>query len=61
MEEPMRLRVPDKILYTSDNLKVSGRTTAVVQKQEQASKDASDTEAEAEDASDGDAAQKDPA
>ncbi len=61
VEEPMRLRVPDKILYTSDNLKVSGRTTAVVQKQEQASKDASDTEAEAEDASDGDAAQKDPA
>ncbi|MBQ9063138.1 MAG: hypothetical protein IJ121_10005 [Eubacterium sp.] len=56
VEEPMRLRVPDKILYTSENLKASGRTTAVVQetgadaadakKSEQETASASSSEAE---------------
>ena len=29
VEEPMRVRVPDKILYTSENMETTGRTTAV--------------------------------
>ena len=56
VEEPMRLRVPDKILYTSENMKASGRTTAIVKETETES-DAADARAESaktEDASSAD-------
>ena len=46
VEEPMRLRVPDKSLYTSENLKASGRTTAVVQETGDSAADTGSSEKE---------------
>ncbi|MBR0398891.1 MAG: hypothetical protein IJI10_11575 [Eubacterium sp.] len=51
VEEPMRLRVPDKILYTSENLKASGRTTAVVKEKGDSTADTGSGEKETASAS----------
>ena len=61
-EEPMRLRVPDKILYTSENMKTTGRMTAVCLEKEEREDGASGTDdSPADDASGADGSPADDA
>ena len=61
-EETMRLRVPDKILYTSENMKTTGRMTAICLEKEEREESASGTDdSPADDASGADGSPADDA